>query len=70
MSNYIKALSKNIKELMGTMTISELARKVDIPQPTLSRYLLCQREITLANLIKLADFFNEEIDILLDRKDY
>ncbi len=52
------------------MTISELAKKTDIPQPTLSRYLLCQREITLGNLIKLADFFDEDIDVIIGRKDY
>ena len=70
MNNYMKVFAQNLKELMGKMTISELSRKVDIPQPTLSRYLSCQREITLENLIKLADFFNEDIDILLGRKDY
>lgn len=70
MKNYMVVLSQNLKELMGTMTVSELARKVDIPQPTLSRYLLCRREITLENLIKLADFFGEDIDVLLGRKEY
>ncbi len=70
MSNYKATLAKNLKDLMGKMTISELSRKVDIPQPTLSRYLSCQREITLENLIKLANFFNEDIDILIGRKDY
>ena len=68
--DYMQTLSRNMKELMGKMTISELARKVDIPQPTLSRYLLCKREITLENLIKIADFFNEDIDILIGRRDY
>lgn len=63
-------LAQNLKEMMGTMSISELSRKVDIPQPTLSRYLSCQREITFENLIKLADYFNEDIDILIGRKDY
>lgn len=66
----MEVLAKNLKELMGNMTISELSKKVGIPQPTLSRYLLCQREITLGNLIRLADFFNEDIDVLLGRKDY
>lgn len=70
MGNYRQIFAQNLKELMGNMTVSELARKVDIPQPTLSRYLLCQREISLENLIKLADFFEEDIDILLGRKDY
>ena len=52
------------------MTVSEFAKKVDIPQPTISRYLLCQREILLENLIKIADYFDEDIDVLIGRKDY
>jgi len=64
------AFAKNLKELIGNMTVSEFARKIDIPQQTLSRYLLCQREITLQNLCKIADYFNEDIDILLGRKEY
>ncbi|MBQ8374983.1 MAG: helix-turn-helix transcriptional regulator [Clostridia bacterium] len=52
------------------MTITEFAKKVDIPQQTISRYLLCQREITLENLCKIADFFGEEVDFLIGRKDY
>jgi len=53
---------------MGDMSISEFASKVDIPQQTISRYLLCQREITVTNLCKIADFFGEEVDFLLGRK--
>ncbi|MDE6442718.1 MAG: helix-turn-helix domain-containing protein [Clostridia bacterium] len=70
MSKYVKCLSENLKELMGDMTVSELAKKVEIPQPTLSRYLLCERQITLDNLVVLADYFNVDIDILIGRKDY
>lgn len=55
---------------MGNMTITEFSKKVGIPQQTISRYLLCQREITLENLVKIADYFNEEIDFLIGRKDY
>ena len=64
------ALAQNLKNLIGTMSISEFAKKVDIPQQTISRYLLCQREITLTNLCKIADYFNEDIDFLLGRKEY
>ena len=64
------AFAQNWKNLIGTMSISEFAKKVDIPQQTISRYLLCQREITLTNLCKIADFFNEDIDVLLGRKEY
>ena len=70
MSKYVKCLSENLKELMGEMKVSELAKKVKIPQPTLSRYLLCERQITLDNLVILADYFNVDIDILIGRKDY
>ena len=62
-------LSQNLKMLMGNMSISEFAKKVDIPQQTISRYLLCQREISLTNLCKIADFFDESIDFLIGRKD-
>lgn len=63
------AFAQNLKSLIGDMSVSEFARKVDIPQQTISRYLLCQREISLTNLCKIADFFNEDIDYLLGRKD-
>ena len=61
--------SKVLKSLIGDMSISEFARKVDIPQQTISRYLLCQREVTITNLCKIADFFNEDLDYLIGRKD-
>ncbi len=63
------AFAQNLKNLIGDMSVSEFARKVDIPQQTISRYLLCQREITLANLCKIADYFGEDIDYLIGRKD-
>ena len=66
----MQAFAKNLKLLIGEMTITEFAKKVDIPQQTISRYLLCQREITLENLCKIADFFGEEVDFLIGRKDY
>ena len=63
------AFAQNLKLLIGEMSVSEFARKVDIPQQTISRYLLCQREITLTNLCKIADYFGEDINYLLGRKD-
>ena len=65
----INKFSENLRLLIGDMSISEFARKVDIPQQTISRYLLCQREITLSNLCKIADFFGEDIDYLIGRKE-
>ena len=68
-NGWMKAFAQNLKDLIGEMSVSEFARKVDIPQQTISRYLLCQREITLTNLCKIADYFGEEIDFLIGRKD-
>ncbi len=69
-SSYMQNFAKNMKELMGDMTVSDLSRNTGIPQATLSRYLLCQREITLNYLCKLADYFHEDIDVLIGRKSY
>ena len=63
------AFAENLKLLIGDMSVSEFARKVDIPQQTISRYLHCEREITLTNLCKIADYFEEDIDYLIGRKD-
>ncbi len=67
---YMQKFAKNLKTLMGDMSVSELSRAIGIPQATLSRYLLCQREVSLEYLCKIADYFHEDIDALLDRKDY
>lgn len=60
--------SQNLKLLIGETSVSEFARKVDIPQQTISRYLHCQREVSLTNLCKIADYFEEDIDYLIGRK--
>ena len=71
MNKDIKSVfAQNLKQLIGDTSISEFAKKVNIPQQTISRYLLCQREISLTNLCKIADYFNEDIDVLIGRKDY
>ena len=68
-NKFLVAFAQNLKSLIGEMSVSEFARKVDIPQQTISRYLLCQREISLTNLCKIADYFDEDIDYLIGRKD-
>ena len=64
----VVAFSQNLKSLIGDLSISQFAKLVDISQQTISRYLLCQREVSLTNLCKIADFFDEEIDFLIGRK--
>lgn len=68
-NKYKLAFAQNLKSLIGEMSISEFARRVDIPQQTISRYLLCQREVSLTNLCKIANYFEEDIDYLIGRKD-
>ena len=64
------AFAENLKMLIGDMSVSEFSRKVNIPQQTISRYLLCQREVSLEYLCKIADYFNEDIDYLIGRKKF
>lgn len=67
--DYMVTFSNNLKYFIGDKSVSEFAKKVGIPQQTISRYLLCQREISLSNLCKIADYLGEEIDYLIGRKD-
>ncbi len=67
---YTQKFAERLCELIGTQSISSIAKKINIPQQTLSRYLLCQREIGLENLCKIADYFDEDLDILTGRKNY
>lgn len=67
---YLKRFSERLKELIGDKSVSSIAKQIGIPQQTLSRYLLGQREIGLENLCKIADFFNEDLDYLTGRKEF
>ncbi|MBQ0099065.1 MAG: helix-turn-helix transcriptional regulator [Firmicutes bacterium] len=67
---YVEKFSERLKELIQNESVSSVAKKIGIPQQTLSRYILCQREIGLENLCKIADYFNEDLDYITGRKDY
>ncbi len=67
-NEYKKRFAENLKFLIGDMSINEFSKKIGIPQQTISRYLLCQREISLEYLCKIADYFDEDIDFLIGRK--
>lgn len=67
---YTENFAERLKELIGNESVTSVAKKIGIPQQTLSRYILCQREIGLENLCKIADYFNESLDYLTGRKDY
>ena len=70
MINFRQSFSNNLKSLLGEMSINEFSRQVGIPAQTISRYINCQRVVKIENLIKIADFFDEDIDFLIGRKQY
>ncbi len=67
---YVERFAERLKELIGNESVNSFSKKIGIPQQTLSRYLLCQREIGLENLCKIADYFQEDLNYLTGRKDY
>lgn len=67
---YAEKFAERLKELIRNESVSSVAKKIGIPQQTLSRYILCQREIGIENLCKIADYFSEDLDYLTGRKDY
>lgn len=60
----------NLKELRKKRGISqiEIAKAIDIPQTSYSRYEQGICDPSISTLIKLADFFNISIDTLVGRK--
>ena len=67
---YIELFAKRLKTLIGEKSISAVAKEIGIPQQTLSRYILCQREIGLENLCKIANYFDEDLDYITGRKNW
>ncbi len=67
---YVQKFAERLKELLQGESVNSLAKKIGIPQQTLSRYILCQREIGLENLCKIASYFDVDLDYLVGRKDY
>jgi len=66
---YIEKFANNLKSLIGDKTITSVAEAIGISQTTLSRYLNCQRQIGLENLIKIALYFDEDLNYLTGMKD-
>ena len=60
-----------LKELRKKKGISQLrlATELNTTQNTISRYETGEREPGIAELIKIADYFNISVDYLLERTD-
>jgi transcriptional regulator with XRE-family HTH domain len=70
MMPHMELFAKNLKELIGNRSLTQVAKAIGIFPQTLDRYLLCQREVSLSNLIKIANYFGEDIDVLTGRREY
>lgn len=71
-SKYVQVFAQNLISLMQEkgMTQGELAKALNIPQQTVSRYVTGKREVTLEYLCKIADYFGEDIDVLIGRREF
>lgn len=71
-SKYVQAFSKNLSALLkeNSLTQAELSQALNIPQQTISRYVTGKREVTLEYLCKIADYFGEDIDVLIGRREF
>ena len=71
-SKYAQAFSKNLIALLkeNSITQGELSKALNIPQQTISRYVTCKREVTLEYLCKIADYFGEDVDVLIGRREF
>ena len=60
-----------LKEIRKSKGISQirLAMELNTSQNTISRYETGEREPGIAELIKIADYFNVSVDYLLERTD-
>ncbi len=67
---YREKFAKNLRELLGTKSVRKAALEMGIPPQTLHRYLRCEREIGLEYLVKIADYFDEDLDVLTGRKEF
>lgn len=69
--NIVKVIFVRIKEIRKAkkMTQLKLALELNTSQNTISRYENGEREPSIKDLIKIADYFNVSIDYLLERTD-
>lgn len=67
--DYLKAVSENLKYLMGEkeLNCTELSRSVNIDRSAIARYLRGERLPSAPSLIALADFFGCSADFILGR---
>jgi transcriptional regulator with XRE-family HTH domain len=65
-----QAFLSNVDRLLDAkgMTRADLCRAIDMNQPTLSRYYNSTRQMDIDVFIKIANYFDKQIDDLLHEK--
>ena len=65
----LESLASNIRTLMWnySMTQSDLARTVGVPQPTINRVILCRSMPKVSTIKNIADFYSVSLDSMLER---
>ena len=67
---YVERFANNLKTLIGNKSVNQVAKEIGIQQVTLQRYVRGKNEIGIENLVKIANFFNEDLNVLTGRKEY
>lgn len=65
----LQKFAENLRYLIEDRSVGEVAYGIGIPQQTLHRYLHCERQIGLLNLVKIANYFHVSIDFLVGLRD-
>lgn len=65
----LESLAGNIRTLMWnySMTQSDLARTVGVPQATINRVVLCRSMPKVSTIKNIADFYSVSLDSMLER---
>lgn len=64
----MEAFAKRLRELRGERTQAEVAEKLGLKPSTYTSYENSICEPSMANLIKMADFYNVSLDTLFGRE--
>lgn len=64
--------SRNLQRLLkkNGMTQRELAEALDFSESAVGKWILCRNDPTLANVQKIADFFNVSMNDLLNNENF
>jgi len=66
---YREEFAKNIKARIGKRSVLRVAEEIGITKQALTNCISCQGQIRFDTLIKIANYFDEDLDFLTGRKE-